>query len=101
MMKKNMKIKSSAIKFSKQMSLMQKSSSGKNIQSNRVLQDQLLYIEQFLVQSKDLWLSLLNIWVESGLSFYHLVKQLFVQYPKNLQTIVKVFTFIYTGKAIK
>ena len=100
-MKKNMKIKSLVIKFLKQMSLIQKSSSGKNIQSNQVLQDQLLYIEQFSVQSKDLWLFLLNIWVESGLSFYHLVKQLFVQFPKSLQIIVKVFTFIYINKVIK
>ena len=100
-MKKNMKIKILVIKFSKQMNLMQKSSNGKNIQSNKALQDLLLYIEQFLVQSRDSWLFLLNIWVESGLSFYHLVKQLFVQFPKSLQIIVKVFTFIYINKVIK
>lgn len=83
------------------MSLMQKNLSGRNIQLNKALQDLLLYIEQFLVQWRDLWLFLSSIWVESGHSFYHLVKQLFVQYPKSLQIIVKVSTFIYIRKAIK
>ena len=100
-MKKNMKIKSLVIKFLKQMSLMQKSLSGKSMHSNPDLQDLLLFIERFSVQSRDLWLFLSNIWVESGLSFYHLVKQLFVQYLKSLQIIAKVFTFIYTSKVIK
>lgn len=80
---------------------MMKTLNGKSMHLNLVMLDLLWFTEQFQGLSKDLWLFLLSIQLESGHFSFLRDKLLSVQFLKNFQHIVKVFIYIYIKWDIK